>query len=166
MAAKIRYPTSQELCAELRYDDGLLYWRVAKGKRKLDKPVGSKTSNGYLTVHWWIDGERRRLLVHRVIWVMLKDDDPDTIDHINRDRTDNRIENLRNVSLSDNHRNRVDTHRVYDLPRGVTLQRGRIKAQRKYAGRTIYLGLHDNPESAHQAYAQASAKLGLPVYAS
>lgn len=97
---------------------------------------------------------------------MMKGTTPDVIDHINRDRSDNRLENLRDVSLSENQRNRVDTHRVNMLPRGVTIQRGKFKAQRKFQDKTVYLGLFENPEAAHQAFVCASAKLGLSVYAS
>jgi hypothetical protein len=43
---------------------------------------------------------------HRVIWALHHGEDPaGEIDHINRDRCDNRIENLRVVSHQENHRN-------------------------------------------------------------
>ena len=46
-----------------------------------------------------------RLLVHRVVWFLHKGYWPDTIDHINGVRTDNRIENLRDVSQAQNSTN-------------------------------------------------------------
>lgn len=43
---------------------------------------------------------------HRIIWKMVHGDEPEFIDHINHDRADNRLENLRAVSKTENARNR------------------------------------------------------------
>ena len=43
---------------------------------------------------------------HRVIWAMHYGEWPDQVDHINHDKADNRIENLRTVTHSENARNR------------------------------------------------------------
>lgn len=168
MGYRTKYPSQAELLDDFEYRDGLLYWKRAKGKRDLSKPVGVKTSNGYLTVSYYVDGTRKRLLLHRVIWLMHHGNDPDTIDHINRDRSDNRIENLRDVSLSLNHMNRCDTHRTHQLPRGVTLLASgvtkRYKAQRKVNGVSTCIGLYDTPEKAFIAYVAFSKGAGLPVF--
>lgn len=49
-----------------------------------------------------VDG--RYVYAHRVIWKMHHGDDPHQIDHINGDRCDNRIENLRAASVGENNR--------------------------------------------------------------
>lgn len=49
---------------------------------------------------------RQHVMAHRVIWKLVFDEDADQIDHINGDRTDNRLVNLRSVSVADNNRNR------------------------------------------------------------
>lgn len=46
-----------------------------------------------------------KTLAHRVIWKMVTGEEPDTIDHINGDASDNRWANLRNVTQADNARN-------------------------------------------------------------
>ena len=46
---------------------------------------------------------------HRIIWKMAHGDEPREIDHINRDKSDNRIDNLRAVSRSLNMRNKGRT---------------------------------------------------------
>lgn len=48
---------------------------------------------------------KRHLLAHRVIWMMVHGVDPDHIDHINGDRADNRLVNLRDVTATGNVRN-------------------------------------------------------------
>lgn len=44
-------------------------------------------------------------LAHRIIWKWWHGTEPETIDHISGDKTDNRIANLRSVSVRDNARN-------------------------------------------------------------
>jgi hypothetical protein len=50
--------------------------------------------------------DRDQYLAHRVIWKMHTRKDPPTLDHVNGDRVDNRIENLREASAEENMRNR------------------------------------------------------------
>jgi hypothetical protein len=52
--------------------------------------------------------ERRTLKAHRVIWALVHDAWPEgDIDHINGDRADNRLRNLRSVDRRENCRNRA-----------------------------------------------------------
>lgn len=170
MGLRIQYPSQEDLLKTFSYRDGQLYWKIPKAKRNLDAPAGYKTPNGYLILSYTVNGERKKLLVHRVIWIMHHGKDPDTIDHINRNRTDNRIENLRDVSLSVNHMNRRDTHRVNDLPRGVTIVPGgvrkRYKAQRRVNGKQTFIGVYETPNEAAIAYRAFSLGAGLPVFES
>lgn len=164
MGSRISYPSQDELTAAFRYEDGKIYWREDAHRRDKSKPAGYLTSKGYLMVGWGSGSSRKKLLVHRVIWIMMKGFEPDTIDHVNRDRADNRIENLRDVSMSWNHMNRCDTHRVHALPRGVTMQRGQFKAQRVVDGKQRFIGLYDTPEKAWIAFSAFSKGAGLPIY--
>lgn len=70
-------------------------------KKFANKKAGCLRKDGYLCVI--ISG--RRHLSHRVIWVMTYGFNPEFIDHINGDRSDNRIENLNAVSQKENNRN-------------------------------------------------------------
>jgi hypothetical protein len=44
-------------------------------------------------------------LAHRVAWLISHGEWPDQIDHVNGQRTDNRLANLRNVSAAENNKN-------------------------------------------------------------
>lgn len=64
-----------------------------------DKPVGALTQKGYLRACINVDGKQRHFLVHRIVWVSVHGPIPHgrEIDHGNRIKTDNRIENLEAV---------------------------------------------------------------------
>ena len=100
----MRLPESerQALLAYLKktykYDDGHIV------NRKTGRRVqGSKMRNGYLGFCIWFKGNKYCTLTQRIVWVLCNDCWPRlTIDHINGNTRDNRIENLREVSQSDN----------------------------------------------------------------
>lgn len=83
------------------YDNGVLIWKANTGKKnKIGTVAGCDKGNGYISVG--IFG--RRYLAHRIVWIMHNGAIPSgmQIDHINHDRSDNRIENLRVVSNKTN----------------------------------------------------------------
>jgi hypothetical protein len=82
------------------YIDGGLVWAVDKGRAKIgDRP--HKNSNGYNVFR--INGVS--YLEHRLIWAWHNKPFTPLIDHINGDISDNRIENLRAATHSQNMRN-------------------------------------------------------------
>ena len=64
--------------------------------------LGSIPKSGYCTGHLL----GAHVKAHRVIYKMIHGEEPEFIDHINGNRADNRIENLRPVTLQDNAKNR------------------------------------------------------------
>jgi len=155
----IEYPSSGEIRDAVLYVDGCLFWKQASGRGRTDRPIGSKTRNGYLLVNWPCQGKRRKLLVHRLVWLYFNDTLPPLLDHINRIKEDNRIENLRPLSFSENARNCGDKHYKNKLPRGVTMQRGKYKAQIKLQGKTTHIGIYASAEQASRGYRAFVAKL-------
>jgi hypothetical protein len=72
------------------------------------KEAGYIHAGGYRVVQLRISGKKRFFSAHRVIWLYVTGAWPtNEIDHINRDRTDNRWGNLRDVSHQMNMRNRL-----------------------------------------------------------
>lgn len=104
--------TQEYLRQILEYRDGNLYWRISnRGHIKAGDLAGTTKRDGkhYFTVTI----SQKKYSVHRIVWIMINGDIPDgmEIDHINRDRYDNRIENLRLVTKSQNSLNKTTTIR-------------------------------------------------------
>ena len=78
--------------------------------RKLNRVVkGSVNSIGYVKTRLWIGGQHPSIGLHHIVWVVVYGRFPTQIDHINGDKTDNRLENLREVNRSENDANRLWT---------------------------------------------------------
>ena len=87
-------PIPSELINSLRYEDGCLYWRCSRQGVAAGTPSTVVNGNGYKIIRW----KRKTYLQARVIWAMHYGDTDLVIDHINMDKTDNRIENLRAIT--------------------------------------------------------------------
>ena len=68
---------------------------------------GCVSTKGYVLFFMYICGIRVIVKLHQVVWVLNHGRLPRMIDHINGDGRDNRIENLREVSYSENNCNRL-----------------------------------------------------------
>jgi hypothetical protein len=82
---------------------GKFTWLVhTPGRTRGKEAKGTVANNGY--IHIRVD--RRIYLAHRLAWYLSYGMWPNTIDHINRIKTDNRLSNLRDVPLWENVANR------------------------------------------------------------
>ena len=95
----IDYDTASKL---LEYKDGDLYWKKSQGTRCKGLKAGSYDRLGYLRVK--INGIAYRH--HRIVWLLCNGYLPElSIDHIDKNKKNNLIENLREVSRVCNARN-------------------------------------------------------------
>lgn len=107
--------------------------------------VGCKNAHGYLVVRV---GDTL-YYVHRLAWLWMTGEWPShTIDHINRDPSDNRWENLRDVTHSDNHHNRHGVSGVYWAARDKVWV-----ASIAYMGVKTHIGQHKDRAIAEKMYA-------------
>ena len=106
------------------YKDGVLTRDDRKGSD------GSLDKDGYLIVK--IKG--RQFKAHRIIWFLCRGKFPDgMIDHINRVRNDNRIENLRDVSPAENIKNTARKPNPDTGYIGVYLDKSTVGLKAKYS---------------------------------
>jgi hypothetical protein len=149
--------TAEELRSLLAYDaeTGVLRWvsRSAICLRAGDV-AGHKNRSGYREIKI----AYRAYLAHRLVWLHVHGEWPKgQIDHINGNRDDNRIANLRDVSSSQNMLNRHKAPaNVIGFP-GLYMKRGRYGARLIVNGKQKYLGVYDTAEEAHAAYQQHKA---------
>jgi hypothetical protein len=143
---------TKDLLHELfEYKDSNLVWKVSKARRiKVGDVAGSVNSNGYMQVQI----NKKMFKVHRLVWIMHNGDIDDElqVDHINRDRLDNCIDNLRLVTPQENSFN--------SKSRGYSW----VEAKKKYvayitfSGTRKTIGAFDNAEEARKAYLNAKEK--------
>lgn len=121
-------PPFEELNRLFSYcpETGNLLWRVRSGKAAAGSIAGGLTELGYLRV--WACS--RKILVHRVVWLLFYGYEPaGLLDHINRDRSDNRIQNLRLASASENQRNSGISNNNTSGIKGVSWDKNRSRWQ-------------------------------------
>jgi hypothetical protein len=118
------------------------------------------SSYGYITAK--IDGIR--VYLHRFVWAINKGDCPQVLDHINQDKMDNKLCNLRPASKSLNAHNSKAYSKKSGLPMGVCWDRSAAKyvAHIRIDRKRKFLGYFLTPEEAEAAYLAAkSAVLGI-----
>lgn len=154
-----------ELHERFYVNNGILYYRnklKANGKGSLfnGKEAGCVGTRGYRQVKY----KYKMYPVHRIIYmietgVMLENGMH--IDHINGDRLDNRIENLRVVTCVENCRNAKMPSNNTSGVNGVHKYKRKWKAMITVDFRLIYLGLFSTLEEAIKARKLADIKYGF-----
>lgn len=135
---------------------GVVTRRIGRGGRLAGDIVGCIRPDGYLTVMVC----KRPVLVHRVVWCLVHGEWPNgVIDHINGNRADNRIANLRVTTQRGNMLNQTKSRRNTLNVAGVDLlSSGSFRARLKTRGRTsAHLGTFATLAEASDAYQAAKA---------
>jgi len=91
------------------------------------------------------DGKRRTIGMHRFL---LNDPPSQAIDHVNRDKKDNRKSNLRMCTDSENNRNRGTLKGKTSIHRGVSFRRGVWQVVVRINGKLTWLGAYKTEEDA------------------
>lgn len=93
-----------ELTDALSYDEGTghFMWLISTRNTKVGQRAGNDTPSGYRVVTF----NKKRYYEHRLAWYFTHKEWPTEVDHINRNKADNRLCNLRAVTKSQNQWNR------------------------------------------------------------
>ena len=150
--------TQEWLLEFTTYRNGGLWWKTKfTNACKMDKPIGSDNGRGYLICR--ISGKTHK--VHRLIWLYHYGKLPEgDTDHINGVRSDNRIENLREATRTNNNYNKSSTPNTSSKYKGVYRRRGnKFVAEIRKDGIKYYLGSFDCEVEAAKAYDEKAKKL-------
>ena len=149
--------TQERLKSILCYDleTGVFTWRVDR-----QKGIGSIAGVLHKLGYWVISIDGVVHYAHRLAWLYETGDWPSCkLDHINLNRSDNRFENLREVTDSQSMMNRRGWS--FDESKGATYNKesGLWKAQIWVNRTNHYLGSYETQEQAHAVYVKAAREL-------
>lgn len=116
--------------------------------------AGGKNAKGYWVVY--VNGTRH--YAHRVIWLYVYGVLPRQVDHINRDKADNRLANLREATDAQNQANNGPQKNNRSGFRGVSPSKGKWRAVVTVNAKQKWLGYYDTPEEAAAAYRRAAVE--------
>jgi hypothetical protein len=161
-------PTAERLRAILDYnpDTGALRWKSHAGASPswIGRFAGKPAFTGICKDGYHIGSvDRCDMRAHRAIWIIAHGKLPDQIDHINGDRRDNRLCNLRSVSKLENGRNQSLSNRNKSGYVGVSWHNltkkwiAHITVDRKRR----HIGLFSTPELARDAYLAKANAIGF-----
>lgn len=131
------------------YKNGNLYYKkiiFGNTKRKIGDLAGYVTNEGYISVKV----NRTTYLVHRLIYLMHYGVMPKQIDHIDGNPANNKIENLREVTGSQNCMNKKISKKNTSGYKNVCFIKkiNKWRVQIKFSGKTLSFGCFDNVELA------------------
>lgn len=132
--------------------EGALYWK------RNSKRAGSITDKNYLRVQI----NKKLYYVHRIVWMFNYGEWPkNEIDHIDHNTFNNRLDNLQDVTHSENLQNQIKAksqNKIGILGVHYRPDLRKYLAQITVSGEVIYLGLFDDPIDAGNAYLDAKNK--------
>lgn len=148
------------------YSNGKIYWKInISGRMRPDREAGTLCfdKNRPLLNRWKVQIARKWHRRANIVWIMHFGCIPEKmeVDHINRNSTDDRIENLRLATRSQNNVNRKTNSNNTSGYRGVSWSKDRRKwnAQIFINSKRINLGFFDSVLDASECYNKKRSEL-------
>jgi hypothetical protein len=138
-----------------------LIWKVDMPHHKVKgKLAGSPNNEGY----WHIRIQSKLYKAHRLVWLLHNGVWPvKGLDHIDGNKNNNVIENLREATDAENNQNKKIASNNTSGYIGVSWHKGHKKwgASIRSNNKQHHLGYHTTPESAHNAYIEAKKSMHM-----
>tara|TARA_R110002153_G_scaffold20516_2_gene69530 strand:- start:105 stop:659 length:555 start_codon:yes stop_codon:yes gene_type:complete len=132
-------------------ETGNLFWATPRLRGpKTTWFLGYINMNGYMCFNRSFGGRGFYYRNHRVVWFLNYGYVPDFLDHIDGDKLNNRVENLRPATNSLNQRNKLSYGRCKF--KGVCASKNKYRARLKRDNKEIRTGYFETPEEAARAY--------------
>lgn len=131
-----RLPDLEYVRSILEYRDGMLFHKVNRGKAKKGNRAGNDCN-----LYRSLGINKVVYYEHRIVFYIQNGWCPDYIDHINGNKQDNRIENLRSATAEQNTHNARAKQSASGV-KGITFDRrvSRWTARLRYEGKRKHLG--------------------------
>ncbi len=138
-------------------ETGVFTWKVKlRNGMNIGDVAGTKDSNGYLVVAY----KRKRYYCHRLAWTYIYGDVPNIIDHIDGDKSNNKINNLRNSTYTENARNqKISKNNISGIKSvGWVKSRNKWVVKLRVNGKQKFIGHFDDLELAELVAIEARIK--------
>jgi len=126
---------------------------------KTGRIMKQQKAGGYLFICFCTDSNKKTLVVHRLVAgaFILNPENKPFVDHMDRNKLNNSVENLRWATSSENLRNKKDSGRNTSGFKGVSFHKrnGKYKATIQVK----HIGYFDNKEDAARAYDKKAKEL-------
>jgi hypothetical protein len=149
-----------EKLKELLYyepDTGLFRWKFSRPRGQANSVAGSLHSKGYIDVTI----NKKHFKAHRLAWALYYNQDPGgmQIDHIDENKSNNKIINLRLAGHRENGANFGAQKNNKLGVKGINYEKGKFRARIKRNGKQYHLGCYDTIEEASNVYWAAAEEL-------
>lgn len=157
------FVTQGEVKTRLNYDPetGVFTWRINSSRAKAGAVAGTVNSRGYVIICI----RKRGYMAHRLAWFYVHGYwPPEETDHINGDRADNRLSNLRLATKRQNMHNRKRQVCASSPYKGVSIHHAGWSAEICTPTGREWLGLFRTPEEAAERYQRRAREVQKEFY--
>lgn len=136
------------------YKEGDLYWKINRSMMKAGDKAGNINNRGYS----YVGINDKKYSTHRIIFLMHYGYMPKCIDHIDGNKANNNIENLRVATVSQNNQNvKIRKDNTTGM-KGISKARGMYRVQVSVQGKNKHCGYFDDLELAELVAIEARNK--------